>query len=190
MTETDARADDRQIVDAVLAGDREAFRVFVERESGSVMAACSRILRDPTEAQDAAQDTFVQAFQALATYRGDGPFGAWLRRIAVRVAIARLATRRETLALDDQILDRPRARADREFDPEERALGVEDRAAIVRAIGSLPAAQRDVVLLRFYGDLSLEEIAQATSHPLGTVKSRLARGMARLRDRLEPRSAP
>ena len=186
----DAATNDRQVVDAVLAGDREAFRVFVERESVSVIGACSRILRDPVEAQDAAQDTFVQAFQALATYRGDGPFGAWLRRIAVRVAIARLAARPNVVTLDERIADRPQARRGSDTDPEARALGVEYRAAIVDAIGALPAGQRDVVLLRFYGDLSLEEIARATSHPLGTVKSRLSRGIARLRDELEPRSAP
>ncbi len=184
----DAVANDRQIIDAILGGDREAFRVFVERESVSVIAACSRILRDPTEAQDAAQDTFVQAFQALASYRGDGPFGAWLRRIAVRVAIARVAARPNIVTLDDQILDPRRARPDADMDPEAQALGVEDRAAIADAIATLPAAQRDVVVLRFYGDLSLEEIARLTSHPIGTVKSRLSRGMARLRDRLEPRS--
>jgi RNA polymerase sigma-70 factor (ECF subfamily) len=185
----DAVTIDRQIVDAVLAGDREAFRVFVERESVSVITACSRILRDPTEAQDAAQDAFVQAFQALATYRGDGPFGAWLRRIAVRVAIARVAARPDVVTLDELIPERRRARPEPAIDPEAHALGVEDRAAIVEAIATLPASQRDVVLLRFYGDLSLEEISRVTSHPLGTVKSRLSRGMARLRDELETRSA-
>ena len=82
--------------------------MFVERESVSVITACSRILRDPTEAQDAAQDTFVQAFRALATYRGDGPFGAWLRRIAVRVAIARVAARPNIVTLDELVPDRRR----------------------------------------------------------------------------------
>ncbi|MFL5675939.1 MAG: RNA polymerase sigma factor [Chloroflexota bacterium] len=184
----DALANDRHLIDAVLAGDREAFRVFVERESVSVITACSRILRDPTEAQDAAQDTFVQAFEALGSYRGDGPFGAWLRRIAVRVAIAKLAARRDVVVLDELFVDGHGARADEGSDPEALALGVEDRTAIVEAIGTLPADQRDVVLLRFYGDLSLEEISRVTSRPLGTVKSRLARGTARLRDRLEARS--
>jgi RNA polymerase sigma-70 factor (ECF subfamily) len=184
----DVIANDRRVVDAVLAGDREAFRMFVERESVSVIAACSRILRDPTEAQDAAQDTFVQAFEALASYRGDGPFGAWLRRIAVRVAIARVAARRDVVVLDELLVDRARPGSEAGSDPEAHALGTEDRVAIVEAIATLPAAQRDVVLLRFYADLTLEEISLVTSRPLGTVKSRLARGMTRLRDTLEPRS--
>jgi len=185
---TDAVVSDRQIVDAVLAGDRESFRVFVERESVSVIATCARILRDPVEAQDAAQDTFVQAFQALATYRGDGAFAAWLRRIAVRVAIARLAARHAVVALDDQSAERIDVSLSTAMDPEAQALGDEYREVIVDAIGKLPAAQRDVVILRFYGDLTLDEIAHVTSHPVGTVKSRLSRGIARLRAELEPGS--
>lgn len=186
----DPTQSDRQVIDAVLAGDREAFRVLVERESAPVIEACRRVLRDPVEAQDAAQDAFTQAFQALATFRGDGPFGAWLRRIAVRTAIARLAARPDLVTLDGETLD-PRAAALRsDDDPEGHTLDVEHRAAVTDAIAKLPAAQRDVVMLRFYGDLSLEEIAQVTHHPIGTVKSRLSRGVAGLRDQLTPRSVP
>ena len=181
---------DRQVVDAVLAGDREAFRVLVERESQPVIGACRRILGDPVEAQDAAQDAFTQAYQALATFRGDGPFGAWLHRIAVRVAIGRLAARRNAITLDGETVDPRAAMLRSDDDPEAVALDGEDRAAILAAVSALPDSQRDVVMLRFYGDFSLDEIAQLTSHPLGTVKSRLSRGVASLRDQLTPRSAP
>jgi RNA polymerase sigma-70 factor (ECF subfamily) len=181
---------DRQIVDAVLAGNPEAFRVLVERESQPVISVCHRILRDPVEAQDAAQDAFAQAYQALATFRGSGPFGAWLRRIAVRIAINRLAARRDVITLDAEMLD-PRAAALRsDDDPEAHVLDVEHRTAIIHAIRSLPASQRDVVLLRFYGDFSLQEIAQVTRHPVGTVKSRLSRGVSSLRDQVALRSMP
>ena len=78
--------DDRAIVDAVLAGDREAFRHLVEREAASVVRACHRVLGDLHEAEDAAQEAFVTAYRSLAGWRGDGPFGAWLTRIAVRIA--------------------------------------------------------------------------------------------------------
>lgn len=181
---------DREVVDAVLAGDREAFRVLVDRESQPVLGVCRRILRDPIEAQDAAQDAFTQAYQALATFRGDGPFGAWLHRIAIRVAIGRLAARRDVITLDGETVDPRAATLASDDDPEQSALEVEDRAAIRAAVTSLPDAQRDVVMLRFYGDLSLHEIAEVTSHPIGTVKSRLSRGVASLRDQLTPRPAP
>ena len=73
-----ADLDDRAIVEAVLAGDREAFRVLVDREGAAVVRACHRILGDLHEAEDAAQEAFVTAFRSLAGWRGDGPFGAWL----------------------------------------------------------------------------------------------------------------
>jgi RNA polymerase sigma-70 factor (ECF subfamily) len=181
---------DRQLVDAVIAGDPLAFRVLIDRESAAVIATCRRVVGDPAEAEDVAQDAFLQAYRALATFRGDGPFGAWLRRIAIRAAVARLAARRDFVRLDAEALD-PRAAALRSGDdPQDMALNQEWRMAIREAVERLPASQREVVLLRFYGDLSLLEIAQLTSHPIGTVKSRLNRGMARLRDHLAPRSAP
>jgi RNA polymerase sigma-70 factor (ECF subfamily) len=181
---------DRQVVDAVLAGNREAFRVLVERESQAVIGLCRRMLGDPIEAQDAAQDAFAKAFQGLATFRGDGPFGAWLRRIAIRVAIARLAARLDLTTLDGETLDPRAALLRSEDDPEAHVLDVEHRAAVIDVVATLPAAQREVILLRFYGDLSLQEIASVTSHPIGTVKSRLSRGVTSLRDQLTPRSAP
>lgn len=180
---------DRQIVDAVLAGDREAFRVLVERESRAVIGTCGRILGDPVEAQDTAQDAFTQAYKALATFRGDGSFGAWLRRIAIRVAIARLAARRDVVRLDGQTVDPRAAMLRSPDDPEAYLLDAEHRAAVFDAVTSLPVSQREVVLLRFYGDLSLEEIALATSHPIGTVKSRLSRGVTSLREQLTSRSS-
>ncbi len=181
---------DRQVIDTVLGGDREAFRVLVEREAANVIEAARRILRDPTEAEDVAQDAFAQAFVALPTFRGDGPFGAWVRRIAVRAAIARLATRPDLIWLDG---DAPESRATMlpsGDDPERHALEAERRASIIDAIRDLPGPQRIVVMLRFYRDLSIEEISVATNDPIGTVKSRLSRGLASLRDQLTPRSAP
>jgi len=82
---------DRALVDAVLAGDRDVYRLLVERESGAVIGVCLRVLGDPDEAQDAAQDAFVRAYRSLAGYRGDGTFGAWVGRIARRIAVARAA---------------------------------------------------------------------------------------------------
>jgi RNA polymerase sigma-70 factor, ECF subfamily len=181
---------DRQVIDAVLAGNRDAFRVLVEREARPVIGVCGRILGDPVEAQDVAQDAFTQAYQALATFRGDGPFGAWLRRIAIRIAIARLAARREASTLDGDVVDPRVAMLRAGDDPEAHVLGLEHRAAIIDAITALPAPQREVLMLRFFGDLSLEEISRATANPVGTVKSRLSRGVAALREQLTPRSAP
>src|SRR3954452_17124183 len=85
-----APPDDRAIVDAVLAGDRQAFRVLVEREGAAVVAACARVLGDRIEAEDVAQEAFVIAYRSLSSWRADGAFGAWLSRIAGRLAPRRL----------------------------------------------------------------------------------------------------
>ena len=92
--------DDRAIVDAVLAGDRDAYRHLVERELASVVRSCHRVLGDLHEAEDAAQEAFVTAYRSLASWRGEGPFGAWLTRIAVRIAVRQVERRRSVAWLD------------------------------------------------------------------------------------------
>jgi RNA polymerase sigma-70 factor (ECF subfamily) len=174
---------DRYLVDAVLSGDDEAFRVLVDRESANVIAGCWRILGDPHEAEDVAQEAFLQAYRALPTFRGDGPFGAWVWRIATRMAIARLK-RPGALQADPTREAGWLEEHDGEADPQANALAGERRAEVMQAISTLPEAQRRTVAMRFYGDMSLEEIAAATGAPVGTVKSRLHRAMAALRERL------
>jgi RNA polymerase sigma-70 factor, ECF subfamily len=173
-------AHDRALVDAVLSGDREIYRLLVERESRSVIGVCLKVLGDPDEAQDAAQDAFVQAFRSLAGYRGDGTFGAWVGRIARRIAVARATTASQHVTTDiDAAADTVRSEA---ADPLDHVMDVEQSARLHTAVEALPADQRQVVALRFFQDMPLERIAVETKVPLGTVKSRLHRALARLRD--------
>jgi RNA polymerase sigma-70 factor (ECF subfamily) len=190
--------DDRAVVDAVLAGDREAYRRLVEREAPGLVRACHRILGDHAEAEDAAQEAFVTAFRSLASWRGDGPFGAWLTRIGVRIALRQAGRRRTVTWRDphttasadaptpaDRAADRDAMAAAPMTDPAILSLRAERATEIRTAVATLPEPYREVVALRFFGDASLAEIAHETGRPLGTVKTHLHRGLSRLRDTLE-----
>ncbi len=183
-----APPDDRLVVEAVLGGDREAFRALVERESASVVRTCEGILGDRHEAEDAAQEAFVTAYRSLASWRGEGSFGAWLARIAVRVALRQAARRRSVTWIDpvaDGTAGPPVAGASP--DPALLTLRAEWTAAIRMAVARLDEPYRETVALRFFAEHSLAEIAAQTGRPLGTVKTHLHRGLNRLREMLGER---
>jgi RNA polymerase sigma-70 factor (ECF subfamily) len=190
-----AVSDERAIVDAVLAGDRDAFRRLVEREAPALVRACQRILGDHAEAEDAAQEAFVTAFRSLASWRGEGPFGAWLTRIGVRIALRQAGRRRTVTWLDPTrsagtdasriAADRAASAAASQTDPALLSIRAEHATEIRAAVAALPEPYREVVALRFFGEASLQEIARQTGKPMGTVKTQLRRGLARVRERLE-----
>jgi RNA polymerase sigma-70 factor (ECF subfamily) len=172
----DEGVDDRALVDAVLAGDRDLFRVLVEREQVVVYRACLRILGRTHDAEDVAQESFVMAYRSLGSYRGEGPLGGWLLRIATRQAYRRLGQRRETVELHaDLPLGTPGS------DPLAATLAGERQRAVRLAVAALGEPYREVVALRFFGEMSLDEIAAVTRRPLNTVKTHLRRGLERLR---------
>jgi RNA polymerase sigma-70 factor, ECF subfamily len=186
---------------AVQRGDRDAFRAIIDRESVTVVRVCFRILGNLHDAEDAAQETFLTAYRAIGTWRGDGPFGAWLSRITVRVAL-RHAGRRSAIRkltwiepppADAFDANRPRPEGSiaamtaapalhtTEGDPADAAIRTERDEAVRAALAKLEEPYREVVALRFFGELSLAEIAAESGRPLGTVKTHLHRGLLRLR---------
>jgi RNA polymerase sigma-70 factor (ECF subfamily) len=198
-TPSEGQHSDRAIVESVLAGDRDAFRILVDREAAPVVRACHRVLGDLHEAEDAAQEAFVTAYRSLASWRAEGPFGAWLTRIAVRIAIRQAGRRRSVTWLDvgdeaarghdegvsASLAAASVAAADR-TDPYAIAVRAERASAIRAAVAGLPEPYREVVTLRFFGEMSLEEIAREVDRPLGTVKTHLHRGLLRLRGAVTP----
>lgn len=174
----DEGVDDRALIDALRAGDRQAFALLVDRETRSVYRACLRILGRSQDAEDVTQESFVAAFRSIGGFRGEGSPRAWLLRIATRQAFRRLAQRRPTADLDEL----PEALiADRSTEPARAVIAGEQRASLRTAVAGLPESYREVVALRFFADLSLAEIAETTGRPVNTVKTHLRRGLERLR---------
>ena len=178
----DEGVDERALIDATLAGDRQAFGVLVQRETRCVYRACLRILGQPHDAEDVTQESFVAAYRAIATYRGEGSLRGWLLRIATRQAFRRLGQRRPTADVDS--IGEPFL-ADRRTDPTRLAVAAETRTEVRNAVEALPEPYREVVALRFFAELSLAEVAETTGRPVNTVKTHLRRGLERLRPLLE-----
>jgi RNA polymerase sigma-70 factor (ECF subfamily) len=170
---------DRAVVDRVLSGDREAFREIVDREGPALVRACHRVLGDLHEAEDAAQEAFVMAYRSLGQWRQEGALGAWLARIAVRIALRRAQRRPVVTWLDPS--NPGSADVAGALDPASVAVRMERAAEVRQALADLDEPYREVVALRFFGDLSLSEIAEQTGRPLGTVKTHLHRGLSRLK---------
>lgn len=142
----------------------------------------------------------MTAYRALGTWRGEGPFGAWLARIATRIAVRRAGRRRPVAWINPHpISEDGAASGGRDtigeaalttafgsaMDPAHLAVRAERAAAIRTAVAGLDEPYREVVILRFFAELSLAEIAVQADRPLGTVKTHLHRGLQRLRRTLE-----
>ncbi len=177
---------DRELMARLAAGDREALRPLMERHYRRLYRLALAYLRNPDDALDAVQETFVRAFQNAARWDGASEVLPWLSRIAINQSIDRYRRekrRRQTLT--------PIAGDARELplstdhpSPERGVLGREVGVRISAAVGSLPERQRAVFVLRHYEEQTLEEIAGTLGLSLGTVKSNLHRAIRRLRERL------
>src|SRR5215471_5232019 len=145
---------DAELVQACLAGRREAFDLLVERHQRHVYQLCYRFAGNHEDANDLAQDVFVRAYRGLKTYKGQASVGTWLYRIGVNVCLAKGGTERRGEARDALLAARG-----------ERARQV--RAAIAR----LPKKQRATLVLRVYHDLPHDQIAGILGSSVGAVKA-------------------
>lgn len=179
--------DEQNLITSARGGHLHAFNQLIQAYQSVAYGVARRILSDPDLAADAVQDSFVKAYRKIDQYRG-GSFKAWLLRIVVNTCYDRLRAlrRRPTTSLDDLLEqpDRSELLLAPAEEPESYALRGELRFELEKAIGDLPYHQRVVVVLSDIEGYNYHEISDIVGIPLGTVKSRIARGRARLRDRL------
>ncbi len=177
--------EEERLILASQAGDMGAFNRLVEQYQHQVYNLARRLLNDPELAADATQETFLSAYQHIGRFRG-GTLKTWLLRIAANACydVLRHRKRRPSTSLDE-ILVNPEGTRDFPDEgelPEDFTLRQELGGLLNRALTKLPADQRLAVVLSDVQGLSYDEIADVTQTSLGTVKSRLSRARAKLRE--------
>jgi RNA polymerase sigma-70 factor (ECF subfamily) len=161
-------------------GDSSAFTNLVERHSSKVYGVCLRILGNPEDAHDAAQDTFLTVFHRLDGFRGEAAFTTWLHRIAVNACYDELRRRKRRPILHvapEEPDGPPREPGEPTADPAEAVANSLDAAA---ALARVPEDFRIALVLADIQDLAYEDIARVLDVPVGTVKSRVHRGRVAL----------
>ncbi|MBD3321471.1 MAG: sigma-70 family RNA polymerase sigma factor [Chitinivibrionales bacterium] len=182
---------DPEILKKLAGGDRSAFAAVVREYQSMVFTTCFRVLGNREEAEDAAQDVFVQLFKKAHTFRGDSKISTWLYRIAFNTALNHIRKRKWVLFLDifsfaekergeiEYIPPAPEQdRPDNQFDRKN------DRTALTRALGKIPAKQRIAFILSKYDNFSYEEISRIMKTSISSVESLIHRAKMNLQKKL------
>ena len=193
MTTTATTPDDtdHELVRRVQAGDQTAFNLLVLKYQHRVLKLVGRFVNDAAEAEDVAQEAFLKAYRALASFRGDSAFYTWLYRIAINTAKNALVSQRRRPVDFDLDLQDPdqydrHAKLKESDTPEGVLLTEEIRAVVEEAMEQLPEDLRTAIVLRELEGLSYEEIAEAMDCPVGTVRSRIFRAREAIDKKLKP----
>jgi RNA polymerase sigma-70 factor, ECF subfamily len=163
--------DDAQIVQQVLAGNREAFALLVDRHHTRCLRLATQLLGDADEADDVVQEAFVRAFRSLAGYREQDRFGAWLTRIVINRCRSSQSRAARWSPLD----------AAAHLSAVDRTAPTEERADLAHALARLDPEQREAIALRFGDELSYDDMASITGVGVSALKMRVHRACARLR---------
>lgn len=171
--------DERNFLDRVMRGDKDAFAALYDRHVALVYGICNRILKDPTQAEDVTQSVFTTVWAKPQAFAG-GNFAAWLSRVARNASLdvvrsAAVRTREpempEDLASDSDLEDEVFSRM--------------QASAVTDALRELPADQREAIEQAYFQGLSYREVADRLGAPLGTIKSRIRTGLRRLWESLQ-----
>ncbi len=188
QTQKEAEGTDEEIVARVLSGQEHLFETLVRRYQTRILSHVARMVGSREDALDLSQEIFLKVFGALDRFNPEFRFSTWLFRIAGNAAIDHLRKRKpRTIPLEttdsDGHVSSPEYKSS-DLDPFGRLRNTERGDAIARAIADLPAEFRELIALRHFTGLSYEEIAEIKNMPLGTVKNKLFRARAVLKERL------
>ena len=167
---------DAELINAVLGGKKEVFAVLVKRYERPVRAGALDVLGDYHLASDVSQEVFIKAYEQLAGLRKPEAFGAWLMKIARRCALDSARRKVKETQMRNKIatsIESPNGRLD------------EGKQRILAAVVRLPRAEKQVVMLRYFSDNSVKDVAEIVGRNVGTVTKQLSRAHKRLRKILE-----
>ncbi|WP_045770511.1 RNA polymerase sigma factor RpoE [Xanthomonas albilineans] len=182
---------DSELVRRVQRGESAAFDVLVRKYQHRVVGVIWRYIADWSECQDVAQDTFIRAYRAMGSFRGDAQFSTWLHRIAVNTAKNYLIAHKRRPPTDDvDVLDAEQfdsgARLRDTDTPERELMRQELERTVMQAVDALPEELRTAITLREVDGMRYEDIAQKMGCPIGTVRSRIFRAREAIDAQLRP----
>ncbi|MGC2152094.1 MAG: sigma-70 family RNA polymerase sigma factor, partial [Terriglobales bacterium] len=186
MTDQKRRITELEAIERAKQGDEAAFETLYQLHKRRVYSLCLRMVSNPSQAEDLAQEAFLQLFRKIATFRGESAFSTWLHRMTVNVVLMQLRKKglpsvslEETLEADEET---PR----KEFGADDAKLrGSVDRLQLQRAIDRLPPGYRTVFVLHDVEGFEHNEIAQMVGCSIGNSKSQLHKARLKLRDFLK-----
>jgi RNA polymerase sigma-70 factor, ECF subfamily len=178
---------DGELVSTAVAGREASFEELVRRYQRPIASYVYRMVGDYDAALDLTQEVFIKVYNSLARYRSEFKFSTWIYKIAHNAAIdhlRRYSVREQILSTESDGTRPEVAIESRRLSPEQESEREERRSEIESVVQTLPAAYRELIVLRHSHDLSYDEIAEVTGLPLGTVKNRLFRAREAMRDSL------
>ena len=180
MTAKTANQGIEELARQAKAGDRDAFSQIVRAMMNKVVALTYRMTGDRQTAMDLAQEAFIAAWTRISQFRGDAKFTSWLYRIATNVTLNHLRRQsgRQEVSIDDSL---PETASSHQDTPEVELNRSELRRAVIQFMQELPPQQRTVFELRFYQEMSFEEISKSVGKAVGTVKTHYRQAIIKLR---------
>ncbi len=172
-------------------GDKQAFELLIKKYQRRIFHLIYRITQDPTVVEPIAQEVFFKAYRSISSFRGHAKFYTWLYRIAVNTSLSEIkkesaSENREKFIEYDLHASTLQSDSMKTEDPEELFMRKEFFKHLFDSLRSLPEELRTAVVLREFSGMNYEEISEIMGIPLGTVRSRIFRARARLREMLEP----
>lgn len=182
---------DAELIQEILSGNLTLFRQLLERHQAQVFRTCIGFVHQKEDADDLTQEVFIQAYQSLASFKGDSEFSTWLYRVAVNRALNYMRERKKKSIFDrlDSFFTREVATQSifdgvAEDNPEQQFILNEEREMIAQALDKLPEKQRVAMVLSKYDDMSQREIANVLNTTEGAVEALLQRAKTTLRKEL------